>query len=86
MDLNAGARPTHQTIDAKLERILDLLGAENDEGTGGTGLIGRIARIEHRVSVYDRWQQRIVGAMATLTLTGAILWWAWQERLAAVLK
>ncbi len=84
--MDAPPKPTHADINGNLLHIIRLLGEENDAGTGGTGILGRLARIEARQNAYDRWLQRMMGAFATASVMVAVLWWVIQDKVAGVLR
>lgn len=84
--MDAPSKPTHADINANLLHIIKVLGEENDAGNGGTGILGRLARIENRQSAYDRWAQRILGGFATASVCIAVVWWIIQDKVAGVLR
>ena len=49
-------QPSHPDIAAKLDQIIHLIGEESSDGLGGTGLIGRISRMEAKLARYDQLQ------------------------------
>lgn len=75
---------THGEIYDLLERVLDRLGEESADGSGGTGLIGRVMRMEAKVHAYDELKQRAYGALATLAVSAGVLWWLVKDRLSAL--
>lgn len=80
----ANAKRTHGEIYALLERVLDRLGEENAEGTGGTGLIGRVMRVEAKVHAYDELKQRAYGAIGALAVSIGVVWWLVKAKVAAL--
>lgn len=79
-------KPSHADIYRLLGEIKAALGEENEDGSGGTGLTGRLMRVEARVLEYDRWRDRIIGGLSALTILLGVLWWLLKERLAELLK
>lgn len=84
---------TGQRIEKKLDEALNALGGEREDERGekvGTGIIGRLMRVEasvtRRFAQYDGWVKLVVGFTAAVAVFGPILWWLLQERLAGVLK
>lgn len=70
-----------ETIAAKVDRVLELLGAENDARTGGQGMLGRLARIEHKLETYDRMRARVSGAMGAAGALILALWYILRDRI-----
>lgn len=81
-------RPTRYTqaeIGEMLGEIKALLGAPSDDGKGGTGLIGEVARIRTTVEGHDKLASAIRGGFLTLTVAVVALWWIIKAKVAAVL-
>lgn len=68
------------------KRIEDALGKENDTLSGGTGILGRLARIESRLRVADRWLAMIVGGVTVAGGFATALWWVIGDKLGRLLK
>jgi hypothetical protein len=82
------ARPTRYSqaeVGRALERIETLLGMPSDDGKGGTGLIGEVARIRSTVEGHDKLASTIRGGFLTLTVAVVALWWIIKAKVAAVL-
>jgi len=77
------AKPTHDDIYRALKDISDRLGHVSDDGKTGTGLVGRVMRVEYRVSAYDRLKERAVGAAAAGSVAIVALWFLVKAKIAA---
>lgn len=50
-------------------------------GTGIAGDLGRLRqRVDQRFGLYDGWVKYAAGALASLTVLGAVIWWLVRER------
>lgn len=85
-------KPTHADIFEFLGRIESRFdewdkrwGEENDEGNGGSGLIGRVARIEAKVANHDRLAAAIRGGFVATCALVLALWWVIKAKVAAAL-
>lgn len=59
-------------IHADIGRIRAVLGHESEDG-GGTGLVGRVARIEARMGAIETLRDRAIGAAAAVALFGTLI-------------
>lgn len=72
--------------------VVDLKNAIGTETTNedgkktGSGIFGRVGRMENRQLVYDRWTNRAVGIAMAATVFGGALWWLLESKLEHVLK
>ena len=60
-------------IQSDVGQIRAVLGQETDDGAGGTGLTGRLIRIEARVAAIETLKNQVLGAAAAVTLFGALI-------------
>ena len=71
---------------ADMKRMMDDLaekvGQENEDGTFGSGLTGRIMRTEAKVLAYDRLKERVIGGLMAGTAALAAFWWFAKDRIA----
>lgn len=81
-----------QEFSGKLDGVIKTLGSEGSDEYGravGTGLTGRIMRVERTVHNRDdrlsRWTNRIIGAMAAVGLAASIIWWLVKDRAHALI-
>lgn len=84
-------KPTHSEIYAiltdlsgKVDKLVDAVGKESEDGASGTGLTGRIIRTEARVHAYDRLKERATGAVIAAPLFLAAVWWLIKGKLAVL--
>lgn len=78
-----------QGVQTKLADLVKAVGEETlgDDGQKkGTGLFGRVARLENVKLVYDRWTNRVIGMGMAATLLAGIVWWLINEKIEHVLK
>jgi hypothetical protein len=85
--------PTHADILAaikalgvKVDALAQAVGTEDYDHHGqriGTGVRGRIMRLELRV---DLWRNRIIGALFAGSVLIACVWWLVQDKVGGVLK
>jgi hypothetical protein len=80
-------------IKAMLETLTRAIGSEAHDEYGqpvGTGIVGRLMRLERdvqkRFATWDGWVKAATGAVMAATLLGGVLWWLLGERLAELLK
>ena len=72
--------------------VVDLKNAIGTETTNedgkktGSGIFGRVGRMENRQLVYDRWTNRAIGISMAATLFGTILWYVIGDKVGHVLK
>ncbi|MDP1738924.1 MAG: hypothetical protein Q8L23_15965 [Caulobacter sp.] len=60
------------------------IGDEGEDAYGkpvGTGVVGRLMRLEHRLSRYDGWVKSAGAAGIPLAIAGGVVWWLIQNRL-----
>lgn len=56
-------------------------------GTGIAGDLGRLRqRVDRRFGQYDGWIKYAAGALASITVLGAVIWWLVQNKIDAVLR
>ena len=79
------ARATITDVHARLERILEHLGEEGPDGKGGTGMIGRLARIEDRVNQHDRLVATVRGMTVGVAAMAVALWWMLKNKIESAL-
>ncbi|WP_431490977.1 hypothetical protein [Paraburkholderia fungorum] len=78
-----------QGVQTKLGEMVKAVGEETigDDGQKkGTGLFGRVARLENVKLVYDRWTNRVIGMGMAATLLAGVVWWLINEKIEHVLK
>lgn len=82
-----------QRIETKLDGVRSTIGGEGQDERGepvGTGIVGRLMRLEAKVSrrfsQYDGWVKLVVGFTAAAAIFLPVLWWLMSGRLEAVLK
>lgn len=86
-----------QRVEGKMDQIIKVLGAEDRDERGaaiGTGLTGRLMRLEHQVrrrfATYDNIRALATGGLAGAGVVGggliATLWWALGDKLGHLLK
>jgi hypothetical protein len=75
-------------IGRTLDHIKEIVGhVGTDErgdliGTGIAGDLGRLRqRVDRRFGQYDGWIKYAAGALASLTVLGAVIWWLVRERI-----
>lgn len=57
----------------KLDRLIDLFGAESDDGAGGKGLVGEVRRQGKRIGSLEGDRNKFWGAMGAMTLAAGVL-------------
>lgn len=70
-------------------QILKALGEEGLDERGqpiGTGILGRVMRLEGWRRTMDGWTRYGAGALASAVLFASALWWLTSEKLGQVLK
>jgi hypothetical protein len=84
-------KPTHSeiydlltTLTSKVDKLVDAVGKEAEDGASGTGLTGRIIRTEAKVHAYDKLKERATGAVIATPLFLAALWWLIKSKMAAL--
>lgn len=73
----------------ELVLVKDSIGYEKADAYGkpiGEGVVGRLMRMERRLGRYDRWVIWATGAGVAAAVFVAVLWWAWQPKIEAVLR
>ena len=82
-----------QRIEKKLDDALKAIGGESEDEYGkpiGTGVVGRLMRLELRFDVYrkvlDRGGWLVVGGAAVLAISGPLVWWLVEGRLTPILR
>ncbi len=82
-----------QRIEKKLDEALKALGGEREDERGelvGTGIVGRLMRLEHNVAkrfgLYDGWVKLGMGFTAAVLVLGPVIWWLTSDKLSIVLK
>ena len=101
---SAQALQASAEIKALLTSLTSAIGSEGQDEYGkpvGTGIVGRLMRLERdvqdrfvtlerdvqrRFAVWDGWVKTATGAIAAATVLGGVLWWLLGERLGALLK
>lgn len=80
-----------QRIEGKLDTLAKIIGAEQEDERGqkvGTGIVGRLMRLESRVDSrfrwIERWTDRGVGLAMAVTVLGAVIWWLVKDKLAGL--
>lgn len=74
-----------QRIEKKLDGVIKTVGFHDTDERGkliGTGIAGDLARLKQHVGRYDGWIKYAAGALASISVLGAVIWWLVQERLA----
>lgn len=86
-----GVQKELQTLGGKIDTLIATVGAEEVDRSGqtvGTGLCGRIVRIERRVRDTDIWRDRLKVAITTalplIGIFGGLLWWLTSPQLTAL--
>lgn len=86
-------RLTLQRVEGKVDDVRKCLGDEGEDEKGqkvGTGVRGRLMRLEQRVTkrfdTYDDWRNYAVGGLAAGSILIAALWWIVQDKVGHVLK
>lgn len=84
---------TVQRVEGKLDELLKTVGAEGEDERGGkvgTGLVGRVMRLETycraRFRQYDRWTAMGMGALAAMVFLAPLIWWLAGDKLAAIFQ
>lgn len=82
-----------QRIEKKLDEALKALGGEGEDERGervGTGIVGRLMRLEGNVAkrfgLYDGWVKLAIGFTASAVFLGPVIWWLVADKLSIVLK
>lgn len=82
-----------QRAEGKLDRVLKALGEEGEDERGervGTGIVGRLMRLEgnvaRRFGLYDGWVKLGLGFTAAVVGLGPVIWWLVSDKLSIVLK
>ena len=80
-------------IKGLLEALTAAIGSEGQDEYGqpvGTGIVGRLMRLEHdvahRFGKFDGWVKMLTGAGVAFAIIGPALWWLTGDRLALLLK
>lgn len=60
-------------VAGEVAHIRKAIGTENDAGDGGQGIVGRVARMERDVRGLVVIKQRALGAVAAVSLFGALI-------------
>lgn len=84
---------TLQRVEGKMDAILLLVGAEEEDGEGGfkgVGLLGRMRRVEESQSTlltkYKTWIAWGGGFVTSMTAMVAVVWWLVSDKLEIVFK
>ena len=56
-----------------LQRLVDAIGEESPDGKGGTGLMGRIARLQNKVDEIVALKNTGIGIVMAVSLFGALI-------------
>lgn len=87
------ATMTMQRVEGKMDAILLLVGAEEEDGEGGfkgVGLLGRMRRVEESqaslLGKYKTWIAWGGGFVTAGTAMTAFIWWLVADKLEIVLK
>ena len=82
-----------QRDEGKLDKVLKALGEEGEDERGervGTGIVGRLMRLERNVAkrfgLYDGWVKLVVGFTAAAAILLPAIWWLVSGHLEKVLK
>lgn len=82
-----------QRVETKLDTLLKTVGLEGEDQRGekvGTGMVGRVMRLEtsvaRRFGIYDGWVKLVVGFTAAAAVFLPILWWLTSGKLEVVLR
>jgi len=82
-----------ERMEKKVDSALRAIGSEGRDDYGkpiGTGVVGRLMRLETRVdgrfSTYDGWVKYARGAALAAVLSGTALWWLIGDRLGGLFK
>jgi hypothetical protein len=73
-----------QRIEGKLDSVIKTVGFHGTDERGqliGTGIAGDLARLKRHVGRYDGWVKYAAGALASVSVLGAVIWWLVQNRL-----
>lgn len=62
-----------EEVDTKLDGIEAAIGSLNDEGTGGSGLVGQLARTNARVDELFQLKHVGMGVILSITVAGALI-------------
>ncbi len=60
-------------IQSQLALLSERVGHESDDGSGGTGLTGRLIRTEAKVDELTGLRNKAIGAVAAVTLVSTLL-------------
>ena len=82
-----------ERLEEKLDKLFAAIGLESRDEYGrpiGTGIVGRLMRLETRVdgrfSAYDGWVKYLRGGLAVLAVSATVLWWVVGEKLGSMFK
>lgn len=82
-----------QRAEGKMDKILKALGDEGEDERGervGTGIVGRLMRLERNVAkrfgLYDGWVKLGIGFTGAVLGLGPVIWWLVSDKLSIVLK
>jgi hypothetical protein len=84
---------TVQRVEKKLDELLKSVGSENEDEHGdrvGTGVVGRLMRLEHDVNtrfrLYDGWSKMAAGFGAAAVIFGSVIGWLVLDKLSHLLR
>ena len=66
-------------ITLQMQPVVDMIGKVNDEETGGSGLNGKLVRLERKVSAIYDMKHTATGLILACTLFGALIWLGFKE-------
>lgn len=60
-------------MEGTLNRLVDIIGHEGDDGISGQGLMGKVARIDARTIEHEKYLHRVFGGFAVVGVAGAAI-------------
>lgn len=71
--MSVEAPPPRGDVAGQVDWLVRAIGTENDDGDGGQGLTGRVARLETKFTRLDLFVNRVLGGLAVLGFAASMV-------------